>query len=109
MLRRMSPEHRFGTAARLSAEVLGGVADEALALDTCGEVLGDALRILTSEHIKVQDICVVSWDSSKASIVWAAVCDCRPGGVSGTACPPAACFRVDCRNGEVDSASWVAS
>lgn len=54
MLRRMSPEHRFGTAARLSAEVLGGVADEALALDACGEVLGDALRILTSEHIKVR-------------------------------------------------------
>ena len=53
MLRRLSPEHRFGTAARLSAEVLGGVADEALALDACGEVLGDALRILTSEHIKV--------------------------------------------------------
>lgn len=53
MLLRMSPEHKFATAARLSSEVLGGVADETLSLSGCGEVLADALRILASPDIKV--------------------------------------------------------
>lgn len=49
----MTPEHKFATAARLSSEVLGGVADETLSLTGCGEVLADALRILASPDIKV--------------------------------------------------------
>ncbi len=50
---RMSPEHKFATAARLCQEVLGGAADGALPLDEGGEVLGDALRILACKEIKV--------------------------------------------------------
>ena len=49
----MTPEHKFATAARLCQEVLGGVADGALPLEEAGEVLGDALRVLSSKHIKV--------------------------------------------------------
>ena len=81
MLRRMSPEHRFGTAARLSAEVLGGVADEALALDACGEVLGDALRILTSEHIKVRFL----WFACRYLCLWSRAGPGRLGGALGNA------------------------
>jgi len=55
LLQRMSPEHKFSTAARLSGEVLGGVADESLSLAGAGEVLADALRILASKHIRVRD------------------------------------------------------
>ena len=33
--------------------MLGGVADGALALDECSEVLGDALRLLASKELKV--------------------------------------------------------
>ncbi len=54
LLQRMSPEHKFATAARLCQEVLGGVADGALPLEECGEVLGDALRILACKEIKVR-------------------------------------------------------
>ncbi|GAB4813688.1 hypothetical protein N2152v2_000734 [Parachlorella kessleri] len=53
LLVRMSPEHKFATAARLCQEVLGGAADGALPLDEGGEVLGDALRILACKEIKV--------------------------------------------------------
>jgi hypothetical protein len=78
MLHRMSPEHKFGTAARLSSEVLGGVADETLDLAACGEVLADALRILTSEHIKVR--LVTGHSSSLASTAGG----CRAVALMGT-------------------------
>lgn len=53
LLSRMTPEHKFATAARLCQEVLGGAADGALPLEECQEVLGDALRILACKEIKV--------------------------------------------------------
>lgn len=53
MLRRMSPEHKFATAARLCQEILGGAADGALPLSECSEVVRDALRVLASKNIKV--------------------------------------------------------
>ena len=49
----MSPEHKFATSARLCQEVLGGAADGALPLSECAEVVGDALRVLSSKDIKV--------------------------------------------------------
>lgn len=53
LLLRMSQEHKFSTAAKLCSEVLAGVADGALPLAECEEVLGDALRLLGSKEIKV--------------------------------------------------------
>ena len=50
----MAPEHKFATAAKLCSEVLGGVADGALPLSACEEVLGDALRCLACREIKVR-------------------------------------------------------
>ncbi len=49
----MSPEHKFASAAKLVAEVLGGVVDGQLPLAECDEVLGDALRLLASKDMKV--------------------------------------------------------
>lgn len=57
LLKRMSPEHKFSTAAKLCQEVLGGVADGVLGLAECEEVLGDALRVLASKDIKVGTDC----------------------------------------------------
>ncbi|KAL6773776.1 hypothetical protein ACKKBG_A22455 [Auxenochlorella protothecoides x Auxenochlorella symbiontica] len=55
LLRSMTPEHRFASAARLTAEVLAGAADGALPLSAPGaaEVLGDALRALGSPDMRV--------------------------------------------------------
>ncbi|KAG2425453.1 hypothetical protein HXX76_013663 [Chlamydomonas incerta] len=71
LLRRMSPEHRFAAAAKLVAEVLGGVVDGLLPLTGgaaaaggggaaaagvaggADEVLGDALRLLACKDMKV--------------------------------------------------------
>jgi condensin-2 complex subunit D3 len=53
LLRHMSPEHKFATAAKLCTEVLAGVADGLLPLPECEEVLGDALRVLAAKEIKV--------------------------------------------------------
>ena len=52
----MAPEHKFATAAKLCADVLGGAADGALDLEAepSAEVLGDALRLLACKHIKVR-------------------------------------------------------
>ena len=49
----MAPEHKFATSARLCQEVLSGAADGALPLSECSEVIGDALRVLSSNAIKV--------------------------------------------------------
>ncbi|KAF6260358.1 non-SMC mitotic condensation complex subunit 1-domain-containing protein [Scenedesmus sp. NREL 46B-D3] len=53
LLRSMSPEHKFSSAAKLCGEVLAGVADGLLPLAECGEVLRDALCLLASKDIKV--------------------------------------------------------
>lgn len=50
---RMAPDHKFSAQAKLVAEVLGGVADGALPLSECEEVLGDALRLLSSREFRV--------------------------------------------------------
>lgn len=85
LLQRMSPEHKFATAHRLCQEVLSGAADGALPLEECGEVLGDALRILASKHIKV---CVVSFffffclpERERQSVVGLGVWHPCPGGL----------------------------
>jgi len=54
LLRRMAPEHKFATAARLCSEVLSGFAEGTLPLDTASEVLHDALSILASKDIKAR-------------------------------------------------------
>ena len=53
LLKRMAPEHKFATAARLCSEVLSGFADGALSLGGAPEVLRDALHILASKDVKV--------------------------------------------------------
>lgn len=53
LLRSMSPEHKFSSAAKLCGEVLAGVADGLLPLAECEEVLRDALSLLASKDIKV--------------------------------------------------------
>ena len=53
LLKRMAPEHKFATAARLCSEVLSGFADGALSLGAAPEVLRDALHILASKDVKV--------------------------------------------------------
>ncbi len=50
----MAPEHVFSTAAKLCADVLGGAADGGLDLAAAGEVVGDALRLLASKHMKAR-------------------------------------------------------
>ena len=54
LLKRMAPEHKFATAARLCSEVLSSFADGALSLGTAPEVLRDALHILASKDVKVR-------------------------------------------------------
>ena len=54
LLQRMAPEHKFSTAAKLCADVLGGAADGGLDLTAAAEVVGDALRLLASKHMKVR-------------------------------------------------------
>jgi hypothetical protein len=54
LLRSMSPEHKFSSAAKLCGEVLAGVADGLLPLAECEEVLRDALCLLASKDIKVR-------------------------------------------------------
>ena len=53
LIRRMAPEHKFATSARLCHELLGGVARGSLSLSEASEVVGDALRILSSKSIRV--------------------------------------------------------
>jgi len=53
LLKRMAPEHKFATSARLCSEVLSGFADGLLSLDSASEVLRDALHILASKDVKV--------------------------------------------------------
>ena len=50
----MAPEHVFSTAAKLCADVLGGAADGGLDLAAAAEVVGDALRLLASKHMKAR-------------------------------------------------------
>ncbi len=54
LLRRMAPEHKFASAARLCSEVLSGFAEGTLPLDGAAEVLRDALHILASKDIKAR-------------------------------------------------------
>eukprot|EP00798_Chlamydomonas_sp_ICE-L_P019509 gene19509-26180_t len=67
LLRRMSPEHKFSSQAKLVAEVLGGVADGGLPLEECSEVLGDALRLLGSKEIKVSASRLAAADKDEMS------------------------------------------
>jgi hypothetical protein len=60
LLRSMSPEHKFSSAAKLCGEVLAGVADGLLPLGECEEVLRDALCLLASKDIKVRLACSVA-------------------------------------------------
>lgn len=53
LLRSMSPEHKFNSAAKLCGEVFAGVADGLLPLSECEEVLRDALCLMASKEIKV--------------------------------------------------------
>jgi condensin-2 complex subunit D3 len=53
LLRRMAPEHKFSTQAKLCAEVLAGVADGALPLAEASEVLRDALAVLAGSDVRV--------------------------------------------------------
>lgn len=53
LLRSMSPEHKFNSAAKLCGEVLAGVADGLLPLSECEEVLRDALCLMACKEIKV--------------------------------------------------------
>ncbi|KAF8073170.1 Ncapd3 [Scenedesmus sp. PABB004] len=53
LLRSMSPEHKFSSAAKLAGEVLAGVADGLLPLAEAEEVLRDALVLMASKDIKV--------------------------------------------------------
>ena len=48
LLRRMAPEHKFATAARLCSEVLAPFAEGALPPGAAVELLRDGLRILAS-------------------------------------------------------------
>lgn len=59
LLLRMTSEQKFATAAKLSVEVLSGVADGQMPLNeaSCAEVLGDALRVLGSKEAKVRSLC----------------------------------------------------
>ena len=52
----MAPEHVFSTAAKLCADVLGGAADGGLDLAAAAEVVGDALRLLASKHMKARRV-----------------------------------------------------
>jgi hypothetical protein len=54
LLRSMSPEHKFNSAAKLCGEVLAGVADGLLPLSECEEVLRDALCLMACKEIKVR-------------------------------------------------------
>lgn len=56
LLRSMTPEHKFSSAAKLCGEVLAGVADGLLPLVECEEVLRDALCLLASKDIKVRKL-----------------------------------------------------
>jgi hypothetical protein len=57
LLRSMSPEHKFNSAAKLCGEVLAGVADGLLPLSECEEVLRDALCLMACKEIKVGQCC----------------------------------------------------
>lgn len=57
LLKSMSAEHKFSSAAKLCGEVLAGVADGLLPLQECEEVLRDALCLLASKDIKVTPHC----------------------------------------------------
>ena len=58
LLQHMSPEHRLATAAKLVTEVLTPVTEDILPLQEppCGEVLVDALWILSSQDMKLHSI-----------------------------------------------------
>jgi hypothetical protein len=54
LLRRMAPEHKFATAARLCSEVLAPFAEGAVPLGGAAEVLRDGLRILASRDMRAR-------------------------------------------------------
>lgn len=53
LLRRLAPEHKFATAAKLCGEVLAGFAEGTYTLTGASEVLRDTLCILSWQEIKV--------------------------------------------------------
>lgn len=63
LLRSMSPEHKFNSAAKLCGEVLAGVADGLLPLCECEEVLRDALCLMACKEIKVRVLVTCAVDS----------------------------------------------
>lgn len=73
LLGRMSPEHKFATAARLSGEVMASFAEGSLPLPAASEVLADALRILCSPAIKVHHPSLGISDSTPTPTAAAAV------------------------------------
>ncbi len=70
LLRSMSPEHKFNSAAKLCGEVLAGVADGLLPLSECAEVLRDALCLMACKEIKVGNTVVTSTDSTVTFSPW---------------------------------------
>eukprot|EP00775_Hariotina_reticulata_P011091 gene11092-11246_t len=95
LLRSMSPEHKFSSAAKLCGEVLAGVADGLLPLSECEEVLRDALCLMASKDIKVSASKLAAHDdddpASKGSAATAA--GVGGGGGSATAAEAAASAR----------------
>ncbi|KIY91854.1 Condensin-2 complex subunit D3 [Monoraphidium neglectum] len=63
----MSSEHKFSTSAKLANEVLAGVADGLLPLEEAGEVLRDALTVLSCKEIKVTASRLATGDDEEAA------------------------------------------
>lgn len=53
LARRLSPEHRLATTAKITQEVLGAVVDETLPFAACAEVVHDALVVVGMKEMKV--------------------------------------------------------
>jgi hypothetical protein len=53
LARRLSPEHRLATTAKITQEVLGAVVDETLPFAACAEVVHDALAVVGMKEMKV--------------------------------------------------------
>ena len=65
LLKRMAPEHKFATSARLCSEVLAAYTEGTLPLAAAGEVLRDALHILACRDIRVLQLARAFWKKGK--------------------------------------------
>jgi hypothetical protein len=72
LLRRMSPDQKFNTVAKLCRDVLAGVADGSLSVDEpeCEEVLRDALAVLACPEIRVREGGVAEGREKIAGLHW---------------------------------------